>query len=128
MKGHVYFWEKCVIHAIIVHHGNYAFHSEKHVYFACRLSQLCQVRQLKDVVQYNLFPSADMILSMSKAYGTKAEQWEQKVGAGTKVDVTALPVRMKRCAPLDMHNTEYMKQLPLKHCKDYIKVCRFKLL
>ncbi|XP_010732956.2 uncharacterized protein cfap92 isoform X1 [Larimichthys crocea] len=86
-----------------------------------RLSQLCQVRQLKDVVQYNLFPSADMILSMSKAYGTKAEQWEQKVGAGTKVDVTALPVRMKRCAPLDMHNTEYMKQLPLKHCKDYIK-------
>ncbi|TKS71208.1 hypothetical protein D9C73_005342 [Collichthys lucidus] len=86
-----------------------------------RLSQLCQVRQLKDVVQYNLFPSADMILSMSKTYGTNAEQWEQKVGPDTKVDVTAPPVRIKRYAPLDMHNTEYTKQLPLKHCKDYIK-------
>lgn len=95
-----------------------------------RLSQLCQVRQLKDVVQYNLFPSADMILSMSKEYGTYAEQWEQNIKANTEVNVSSLPVRIKRHAPLDTHNSEYVKwkhniqQTLLRLPKDFIQVCR----
>ncbi|KAM7402728.1 hypothetical protein PAMP_017942 [Pampus punctatissimus] len=52
-----------------------------------RLSQLCQVRQLKDVVQYNLFPSADMILSMNKEYGTYSEQWEQNAKANPEENI-----------------------------------------
>ncbi|XP_035858268.1 uncharacterized protein cfap92 isoform X2 [Sander lucioperca] len=89
-----------------------------------RLSQLCQVRQLKDVVQCSLFPSADMILSMSKEY---AEQWEQKAWANTKVDMSTLPVRVKRRPLLNTHNREYMKwkhnsqQLPHKQSKDFIQ-------
>ncbi|XP_044026837.1 uncharacterized protein cfap92 isoform X2 [Siniperca chuatsi] len=92
-----------------------------------RLSQLCQVRQLKDVVQCNLFPSADMILSMSKEYGTYAEQWEQKASTNTEANMPTLPVQMKRHAPLDTHNIEYMKwkrnsqQLTLKQSKDFIQ-------
>ncbi|XP_067444492.1 uncharacterized protein cfap92 [Thunnus thynnus] len=92
-----------------------------------RLSQLCQVRQLKDVVQYNLFPSADMILSMSKEYGTYSEQWEQNTKAKTEMDASSLPVRMKRHAPLDTYNNKYIKwkhniqQRPLKLRKDFIQ-------
>nr|XP_046236258.1 uncharacterized protein cfap92 isoform X2 [Scatophagus argus]XP_046236267.1 uncharacterized protein cfap92 isoform X2 [Scatophagus argus]XP_046236274.1 uncharacterized protein cfap92 isoform X2 [Scatophagus argus] len=84
-----------------------------------RLSQLCKVQQLTDVVQYNLFPSTDMILSMSKEYGTK--QREQKVVADTVVDIPCLPVQMNRRTPLDTHNREYMKQLLFKQCKDFIQ-------
>lgn len=90
-----------------------------------RLSQLCQVRQLKDVVQYNLFPSADMILSMSKEYGT--EQWEQKVGID-RMDGPCPLERMKRYALLDTHNRQYMRHLTFAQGKNFIQVCRLKLL
>ncbi|XP_037639450.1 uncharacterized protein cfap92 [Sebastes umbrosus] len=92
-----------------------------------RLSQLCQVRQLRDAVQCNLFPSADMILSMSELYGTDAEQWEQEAGVNAEVDTTTLAVCMKRKVPLESQNTEYMKwkhnsqQLLLKQSKDFIQ-------
>ncbi|XP_070695474.1 uncharacterized protein FLJ43738 [Pempheris klunzingeri] len=90
-----------------------------------RLSQLCQVRQLKDVVQCNLFPSADMILSMRNEYGTYAEQLEQKAEANTEVHMQPLPTRMKRHAPLHTHNREYMKWKRNSHqftqCKDFIQ-------
>lgn len=61
------------------------------------------------MVKSNLFPSADMILSMSKEYGTNAEQWEQKAGANTEADMPTLHVRKKRHALLDTRNREYMK-------------------
>ncbi|XP_028432734.1 uncharacterized protein cfap92 [Perca flavescens] len=89
-----------------------------------RLSHLCQVRQLKDVVQCSLFPSADMILSLSKEY---AEQWEQKASANTEVDMPTLPVHIKRHPSLRTHNREYMKwkhniqRLPHKQSKDFIQ-------
>lgn len=91
--------------------------------FLSRLSQLGQARQLGDVVRYNLFPSADMVLSMSKKYGTRAELWEQKSSAATDVNMPLPTVRIKRQAPLDSHNREYLKQLSLKQCKDFIQVC-----
>ena len=83
-------------------------------------------------MQCNLFPSADMILSMSKKYGTDAEQWEQKARANTEVEKSAMRVRMKRHAPLNTHNIEFMKwknnsqQLLLKQSKDFIQVRRLK--
>ncbi|XP_050930565.1 uncharacterized protein cfap92 [Lates calcarifer] len=92
-----------------------------------RLSQLCQVRQLNDVVHYNLFPSADMILSMSKEYGTYAEPWRQKASTNTEMILPTLPVRMKRHAPLDTHNREYVRwkhnsqQMIFQHFRDFIQ-------
>ncbi|XP_047195288.1 uncharacterized protein FLJ43738 [Hippoglossus stenolepis] len=92
-----------------------------------RLSQLCQVRQLKDAVQYDLFPSADMIVSMSREYGTSAEQWEQKAIANTMMDLPTHPVRMKRHAALDTDNTEYIRwkhnrqQTSAQHFRDYVQ-------
>ncbi|XP_060897701.1 uncharacterized protein cfap92 [Labrus mixtus] len=83
--------------------------------------------QLKDVMQYNIFPTADMILSMSKEFGIHYEQWEQKATAEPEVDLPSLPVRMKRHASLDMHNSEYMKwrhssqQLRQNQFKDFIQ-------
>lgn len=91
-----------------------------------RLRQLCEARQLQDVVQYDLFPSADMIFSMSRVCGTYAEQQEEKVRADT-VDVPAVPLQMRRHAPLNTHNREYMKQSQLKQCTDFIQVCGHKL-
>lgn len=97
-----------------------------------RLSQLCQARQLKDVVQCNLFPSADMILSMSKEYGTYAEQRQLKASRKTEADMLTMPVWVKRHATLDSYNREYMKwkrqQMMLKQSKNFIQVCRLTLL
>ncbi|XP_056294382.1 uncharacterized protein FLJ43738 isoform X2 [Pseudoliparis swirei] len=56
-----------------------------------RLSQLCQARQLKEVVQCDLFPSADMILGLRKNCGTHAEQWKPRTGANTEVDTPTAP-------------------------------------
>lgn len=72
-----------------------------------------------------------MILSMSKEYGIYTEQWEQKAGTNTEADMPTPRIRMKKQAPLDAHNKEYMKWkchsqwLQLNQCKDFIKVCRF---
>nr|XP_020444289.1 uncharacterized protein KIAA1257 homolog [Monopterus albus]XP_020444290.1 uncharacterized protein KIAA1257 homolog [Monopterus albus]XP_020444291.1 uncharacterized protein KIAA1257 homolog [Monopterus albus]XP_020444292.1 uncharacterized protein KIAA1257 homolog [Monopterus albus] len=86
-----------------------------------RLSQLCEVRQLKDVVQYDLFPSADMILSMSKKFGTCTEHWEQQAGANSEVNMSTMPVRMKTHMPLDTHNREYMRWRQQGQRRDFIQ-------
>nr|XP_019942022.1 PREDICTED: uncharacterized protein KIAA1257 homolog [Paralichthys olivaceus] len=92
-----------------------------------RLSQLCQVRHLKDAVQYDLFPSADMIVSMSREYGTSAEQWEQQASAYTMMDLPTHPVRMKTHAALDACNREYIRwkhnrqQTPAEPSRDFIQ-------
>lgn len=91
-----------------------------------RLSQICHIRQLTKVVQYNLFPSADMILSMSKEYGTYAEQWEQKTATKTEVHMPSLPVHMKTHALLDTHNRDFRKWKHNVQHRDFIQVCREK--
>lgn len=77
------------------------------------------------MVQYNLFPSADMILSLSRECGT--EKWEPNVRIDIKVDTPSPPVWMKRHAPLDTHNEKYRKQLKPKPCKDFIQVRKWNL-
>lgn len=95
-----------------------------------RLSQICQVRQLKDVVRHNLFPTADMILSMSKEYGMQEDQWKQKARANTETDKPSPPVRMKRHMPLDIHNREYVRwkrenqEMRLQNSRDFVQVRR----
>ncbi|XP_026200384.1 uncharacterized protein cfap92 isoform X3 [Anabas testudineus] len=86
-----------------------------------RLSQLCHIRQLNEVAQYDLFPSADMILSMSKEYGKCNEQWVQKATKKTKGDLPTLPVRMKRHALLDTHNRDISKWKRNSQQKDFIQ-------
>ncbi|XP_013764689.1 uncharacterized protein cfap92 [Pundamilia nyererei] len=89
-----------------------------------RLSQLCQVKQLKEVVEYNLFPSADMILSLSSVFGLYAEKREQKVRANTEGSIPTLPIRMKRHGPISTHNTEYItwkQNRPLQQLKDFVQ-------
>lgn len=88
-----------------------------------RLRQLTQVRKLKDVVQYNLFPSAEMILSLGRECGT--EKWEPSKCVEMKVESPCQPVRIKRHAPIDTHNEAYKKQLKPKLCKDFIQVTKW---
>lgn len=78
------------------------------------------------MVQYNLFPSADMIFSMRRVCGTYADQQEKKVRADT-VDVPSVPLQRRRRALLNTHNREYTKQSQLKQCTDFIQVCGLKL-
>lgn len=98
-----------------------------------RLSQLCQVKRLKHVVRYNLFPSADMILSLSKEYSIPKDQWKKKARAkelNTEVEPPSLPVRMKRHMPLDIYNREYVRwkrknqEMQLQNSRDFIQVWR----
>ncbi|CAJ1051855.1 uncharacterized protein cfap92 isoform X2 [Xyrichtys novacula] len=94
-----------------------------------RLSQLCQAKQLKDVVQCNLFPAADMILSMSKECGLTDNQWRQKADAKTEteIDIPTQPVQIRRDAPLDINNRDNMiwkrtnQQSPRKQFKNFIE-------
>lgn len=84
------------------------------------------MKQLKEVVEYNLFPSADMILSLSSVFGLYAEKREQKVRANTEGSIPTLPIRMKRHGPISRHNTEYItwkQNRPLQQLKDFVQVC-----
>ncbi|KAK7907411.1 hypothetical protein WMY93_016023 [Mugilogobius chulae] len=45
-----------------------------------RLSQLCQTRCLENALQYNLFPSAEMIQCLRRQYETPAQHWRQVLG------------------------------------------------
>ncbi|XP_029947545.1 uncharacterized protein cfap92 [Salarias fasciatus] len=83
-----------------------------------RLSQLCDVRLLHEAVQCDLFPSAAMILSMSKEFGIRARQCEQSAAADTTGDTpgdcggdgSVRRVRVKRLPPLSTTNSEYVSQ------------------
>lgn len=82
-----------------------------------RLSQLCQAGNLRDVVQRNLFPSGEMVLSLRKLFHT--ERLEDKVHA--EDDVPQPSVRRKKCPPLDTHNRDYMMK-GVAPCKNFIQV------
>ncbi|XP_072308402.1 uncharacterized protein FLJ43738 [Eucyclogobius newberryi] len=58
-----------------------------------RLKQLCQVRSLKDAVQYNLFPSAEMIQSLSTQFKKPTQQWKQVLIMDQSGEQTPVPVQ-----------------------------------
>ncbi|KAK0154581.1 hypothetical protein N1851_003177 [Merluccius polli] len=98
-----------------------------------RLSQLCQASKLMEVVRYDLFPTEDMIRSISRELGTVPGKPEPKLQVEEEVqgepDVSSsLAVWKRRHEPLDMHNTEYVKWKRLaakqklsEHTKDYVQ-------
>ncbi|XP_062320381.1 uncharacterized protein cfap92 [Osmerus eperlanus] len=96
-----------------------------------RLSVLCKLRKLKDVVRNNLFPSAEMVLSMSKEFGIVPGKWEQRLIAKTQKQPEFSPMHASENTrrPLSTYNSRYIqwkqdvadKQL-LSQTKDFIQV------
>lgn len=86
--------------------------------FSRRLSQLCHARQLKEVVQCDLFPSADMILGLRKNCGTLAEQWKPRTGANTEVDTPTAPDPPSGGTGLFVGVSQ-----PLQPPRDFVQVC-----
>ncbi|XP_029005897.1 uncharacterized protein cfap92 [Betta splendens] len=58
-----------------------------------RLNQLRHTTQLSSVVQYDLLPSADMILSLMQVHGARVDPWELEAAANAEAEVW--PVRAR---------------------------------
>lgn len=86
-----------------------------------RLSKIFQASQLQDVVQNDLFPSADMIMSLKKEYGT--EHWEHRVCADTEVGTPRPSVSEGKHVLLDTCNTGCTKQMESTRHKNFLQVC-----
>ncbi|XP_061076017.1 uncharacterized protein cfap92 [Conger conger] len=73
-----------------------------------RLSLLLQAKKLRNVVQSDLFPSPEMILSLNREYGVVPRRDGEKAARGNHEE-GASPHRAaaKKLAPLDNYNTEY---------------------
>lgn len=88
-----------------------------------RLKQLCQVRSLKDAVQYDLFPSVDMILSLSRQYETSTEQWKESLASISQKEQPPVPI--KSHSTIDTTNTRehpYSNQyVTFREPKDFIQ-------
>ncbi|KAI1891007.1 hypothetical protein AGOR_G00159430 [Albula goreensis] len=99
-----------------------------------RLSLLFHVKKLRSAVQSSLFPSAEMILSLSREFGLVFGTEEKKVNQNeaknmTEAEVSPQHVTRKTLTPLDNHNIKYMEwkqQIANEqlhgHTKDFIQV------
>ncbi|CAL8336401.1 unnamed protein product [Lota lota] len=101
-----------------------------------RLSQLCQASKLLEAVRCDLFPTEDMIRSLSRELGTVPGRTEQKIQVEVEeeevvqeeADVSSsLAAWERRRGPLDMYNTKYMEWQRLaawqqrnNHTTDYV--------
>ncbi|KAM9524963.1 uncharacterized protein FLJ43738 isoform 3-T3 [Salvelinus alpinus] len=77
-----------------------------------RLSLLVQLRKMKDVVQNNLFPSAEMVLSMTKEFGVvHPGRWQQRLlGSGAaEADVLSHHGSENTQCHVDTHNAPYLQ-------------------
>lgn len=83
------------------------------------------------MVQNNLFPSAEMVLSMSKEFGMVPGKWEQRMMANTQDETEMSPLHASENIhrPLNTFNREYMEwkqyvanQQLHKQSKDFIQV------
>ena len=95
-----------------------------------------------EAVRCDLFPTADMIRSVSRDLGMvpgrteqeiqlkeEEEEKEEEKEEGEVQETTdvspSLSARERRSVPLDMHNTEFMEcRQRIKHTLDYVKVCQ----
>ncbi|XP_031679791.1 uncharacterized protein FLJ43738-like [Oncorhynchus kisutch] len=78
-----------------------------------RLSLLVQLRKMKDVVQNNLFPSAEMVLSMTKEFGVvHPGRWQQRLlGSGAaEADVLSHHGSENTQCHVDTHNAPYLQR------------------
>ncbi|XP_034151770.1 uncharacterized protein cfap92 [Esox lucius] len=89
-----------------------------------RLSLLVQLRMLKDVVQNNLFPSAEMILSMNKEFGVlDLGKWRQGL-EGSRVVEAGVPSYHGPENPsccLDTHNHLWRQHMHTKQLNKFTK-------
>ncbi|XP_051967408.1 uncharacterized protein cfap92 [Xyrauchen texanus] len=91
-----------------------------------RISQLCQVKRLIDAVHRNLFPSTDMILSLTKGFGFDLGRGELRLVKETEEaqDIANNNhVTKATNKPLDSFNREYFqrKQHQCNNMKDFIQ-------
>ncbi|XP_048879289.1 uncharacterized protein cfap92 [Brienomyrus brachyistius] len=80
-----------------------------------RLSHLLHMKRMKDVVHYELFPSAEMILSMSRRFGTVSGTGEEQVKVKHQTEPRELsrPTLVKTCKTRDAYKPEYLEGKPL---------------
>ncbi|XP_067908374.1 uncharacterized protein cfap92 [Heterodontus francisci] len=81
----------------------------------CRLQHMCSAKRLRDVVQCDLFPTAAMVMILSREFGIPASEKGpftiKKVSAITNLPVpkVKLPKRM-HYSLLDIYNENYMQR------------------
>ncbi|XP_035244766.1 uncharacterized protein cfap92 isoform X1 [Anguilla anguilla] len=79
-----------------------------------RISLLLHVKKLRNVVQSNLFPTAEMILSLNWEFGVVAGKGKTKATQVEGIDEAEAEVSpqhtvAKKLAPLDNYNIKYME-------------------
>ncbi|XP_077058960.1 uncharacterized protein cfap92 [Siphateles boraxobius] len=91
-----------------------------------RISHICQAKLLQEAVRLNLFPSTDMVLSLSKEFGSDLggkELWLATESQESQDTPDHLNIRMRTQIPLANFNTEYLqwKQNEGNNVKDFIQ-------
>uniref|UniRef100_A0A671TEY7 Si:dkey-57n24.6 n=1 Tax=Sinocyclocheilus anshuiensis TaxID=1608454 RepID=A0A671TEY7_9TELE len=92
-----------------------------------RISHICKAKKFQEVVHHDLFPSADMILSLSKEFGSDLGRGELWLATETQQSQD-IPdrhnIRKRTHTPLDNFNREYFqwKWNEGNNVKDFIQV------
>ncbi|XP_060713808.1 uncharacterized protein cfap92 [Tachysurus vachellii] len=77
-----------------------------------RISHLCQVSKLEEVIQYNLFPSAEMVQNLGKEFGIIPSRGVEQLMADSSEAKDILHPRVSRrrtYTPLDIFNKDYVE-------------------
>ncbi|KAG1949676.1 hypothetical protein F2P79_011508 [Pimephales promelas] len=91
-----------------------------------RISHIRQAKKLQEAVHLNLFPSPDMLLSLSKEFGPdlgRKELWMATESQESQDTPDHLNIGMRTRIPLDNFNTEYLqwKQYEGNNVKNFIQ-------
>ncbi|KAG5274796.1 hypothetical protein AALO_G00140210 [Alosa alosa] len=77
-----------------------------------RLSQLCQVSLMKDAVRNSLFPTCEMVLSLSKEFGSLPEKGQQileRICQSAQGAPERQRGRVRSNPPIENYNQEYVE-------------------
>ncbi|XP_048028513.1 uncharacterized protein cfap92 isoform X2 [Megalobrama amblycephala] len=91
-----------------------------------RISHIRQAKKLQEAVRFNLFPSADMVLSLRKEFGSDlgiGELWMATESQKSQDIPDHRNIRKRTRTPLDNFNTEYLqwKQNEGNNVKDFLQ-------
>ncbi|RXN19863.1 putative protein KIAA1257-like [Labeo rohita] len=91
-----------------------------------RISHICQAKKLQEVVHHDLFPSADMVQSLSEEFGLdlgREELWLVTETQQSQDIPDHHNIRKRTYTPLDNFNREYFqwKRNEGKNMKDFIQ-------